>query len=211
LILNLISQGVVIVMILTFSFGPAFFALINAGIREGYKHGSMLAIGIVLSDLFLSVVISILIYLGLGSVLNSSKSQDISSVVGGAILLIFGVTYFLKKSFKADDREEPVTQVSAFFLISQGFLLNLFNPAVWFLWLANATAIGKTVHFSLVKMILYFLVILGIVLCLELGKVFLAGKIKHFLTVKMMNMINYVTGMALIIFGIVLIYNFIIK
>lgn len=211
MILNLISQGVVIVMILTFSFGPAFFALINAGIREGYKHGSMLAIGIVLSDLFLSVVISILIYLGLGSVLNSSKSQDISSVVGGAILLIFGVTYFLKKSFKADGREEPVTQVSAFFLISQGFLLNLFNPAVWFLWLANATAIGKTVHFSLVKMILYFLVILGIVLCLELGKVFLAGKIKHFLTVKMMNMINYVTGMALIIFGIVLIYNFIIK
>lgn len=198
-------------MILTFSFGPAFFALINAGIREGYKHGAMLAIGIVLSDLFLSVFISILIFFGLGSALNSAKAQDISSVVGGAILLIFGLTYFLKKSFKADDKEEAVTQSTAFFLISKGFLLNLFNPAVWFLWLANATAIGKTVHFSLVKMILYFLVILVIVLCLELGKVFLAGKIKHFLTVKMMNMINYVTGMALIIFGIVLIYNFIIK
>lgn len=211
MILDLISQGVVIVMILTFSFGPAFFALINAGIREGYKHGAMLAIGIVLSDLFLSVFISILIFFGLGSALNSAKAQDISSVVGGAILLIFGLTYFLKKSFKADDKEEAVTQSTAFFLISKGFLLNLFNPAVWFLWLANATAIGKTVHFSLVKMILYFLVILVIVLCLELGKVFLAGKIKHFLTVKMMNMINYVTGMALIIFGIVLIYNFIIK
>ena len=211
MILDLISQGVVIVMILTFSFGPAFFALINAGIREGYKHGAMLAIGIVLSDLFLSVFISILIYFGLGSALNSAKAQDISSVVGGAILLIFGLTYFLKKSFKADDKEEAVTQSTAFFLISKGFLLNLFNPAVWFLWLANATAIGKTVHFSLVKMILYFLVILAIVLCLELGKVFLAGKIKHFLTAKMMNMINYVTGSALIIFGIVLIYKFLIK
>ena len=171
----------------------------------------MLAIGIVLSDLFLSVFISILIYFGLGSALNSAKAQDISSVVGGVILLIFGLTYFLKKSFKANDKEEAVTQSTAFFLISKGFLLNLFNPAVWFLWLANATAIGKTVHFSLVKMILYFLVILAIVLCLELGKVFLAGKIKHFLTAKMMNMINYVTGSALILFVIVLIYKFIIK
>ncbi len=211
MILDLISQGVVIVMILTFSFGPAFFALINAGIREGYKHGAMLAIGIVLSDLFLSVFISILIYFGLGSALNSAKAQDISSVVGGAILLIFGLTYFLKKSFKVDDKVEAVKQSTAFFLISKGFLLNLFNPSVWFLWLANATAIGKTVHFSLVKMILYFLFILVIVLCLELGKVFLAGKIKHFLTAKMMNMINFVTGSALIIFGIVLIYRFLIK
>jgi threonine/homoserine/homoserine lactone efflux protein len=211
LILDLISQGVVIVMILTFSFGPAFFALINAGIREGYKHGSMLAIGIVLSDLFLSITVSILIYFGLGNLLNSPKTQDISSVVGGALLLIFGITYFLKKSIKAEDKEEPVTQASAFFLISKGFLLNLFNPAVWFLWLANATAIGKTVHFSLIKMILFFLVVLGFVLCLELGKVFLAGKIKHFLTDRMMNIVNYLTGSALIIFGIVLIYKFLFK
>ena len=198
-------------MILTFSFGPAFFALINAGIREGYKHGSMLAIGIVLSDLCLSIAISVLIFFGLGNVLNSPKAQEISSVVGGAILLAFGVTYFLKKSIKVEDKEEPISQVSTFFLISKGFLLNLFNPAVWFLWLANATAIGKTLHFSLVKMILYFVIILGFVLCLELGKVFLAGKIKHFLTNKMMNTVNYITGSALVGFGIFLIYKYVFK
>jgi threonine/homoserine/homoserine lactone efflux protein len=49
------------------------------------------------------------------------------------------------------------------------------------------------------------------VLCLELGKVFLAGKIKHFLTDRMMNIVNYLTGSALIAFGIVLIYKFIFK
>ncbi len=209
MILNLISQGIVIILLLTFSFGPAFFALINAGIREGYKHGSMLAVGIVLSDLMLCISICVLIHFGLGNVLNSEKAQEISSIVGGIILIIFGITYFIKKNTKTDETIEVGLQPSSIFLIVKGFLLNLFNPAVWLLWLANATAVGKTMDYSLVKMISFFLVVLGVVLAIELGKVFLAGKIKHYLTEKMMHIVNYVTGSALIVFGVILIYKYV--
>lgn len=211
MILNLISQAVVIILLLTFSFGPAFFALINAGIKEGYKHGSMLALGIVLSDLFLCIGVCILIYFGAGNVLNSEKAQTISSIIGGGVLIVFGITYFIKKTAKPDQAIDQMDAIAAepnsFLLIGKGFLLNLFNPSVWLLWLANATAIGSTMDYSLIKMILFFLVVLGIVFGIELGKVFLAGKIKHFLTDKTMHVVNYVTGAALIIFGIILIYN----
>lgn len=209
MILNLISQGIVIILLLTFSFGPAFFALINAGIREGYKHGSMLAVGIVLSDFMLCVGVCVLIHFGAGNVLNSEKAQEISSIVGGIILIIFGITYFIRKHAKTDETIEVGLQPSSIFLIVKGFLLNLFNPAVWLLWLANATAIGKTMDYSLVKMITFFLVVLSIVLGIELGKVFLAGKIKHYLTERTMHLVNYVTGSALMVFGVILIFKYV--
>lgn len=208
MILNLISQAFVIILLLTFSFGPAFFALINAGIREGYKHGAMLAVGIVLSDLSLCIAICILIHFGAGNVLNSPSAQEISSIIGGAILIIFGGTYFLKRNNKTDSTIEVGTRPGSLFLIAKGFLLNLFNPAVWLLWLANATAIGKTMDYSLVKMITFFLIVLAVVLAIELGKVFLAGKIKHYLTERTMHIVNYITGSALIVFGVVLIYKY---
>ena len=209
MILELISQAFVIILLLTFSFGPAFFALINAGIKEGYRHGAMLALGIVLSDLFLCIGVCILIFFGAGNVLNSEKAQVISSIIGGGVLIVFGITYFIKKTAKPDQALEKMDVIAAepntFMLIVKGFLLNLFNPSVWLLWLANATAIGHTMNYSLFKMISFFVVVLALVFGIELGKVFLAGKIKRFLTDKTMHIVNYITGAALIVFGIILI------
>ena len=208
MILNIIYQGLVIVFLLTFSFGPAFFALINAGIKKGYKHGSLLALGIVLSDLFLSIGVCVLIYFGATKMLHSEKAQAISSVIGGVFLMIFGITYFIKKTKVSEDSSLVIeTKVRPLILILKGFMLNLFTPAVWFLWLANATAVGHSLGYSLVKMILFFVVVLAVVLVIELGKVSLAGKIKHFLTDKTMHTVNYITGSALIVFGITLLYN----
>ena len=208
LFLSLASQGFIIVIILTFSFGPAFFALINAGIREGFKEGALLAFGIVLSDLILSVLISFLLIKGAESYLSSAAIQKNSALVGGIILIIFGITYFLKKKPKTQVLIENKKGKSIYFLIVKGFLLNLFNPAVWFLWLANATAIGITFEYSFFKMFLFFVVVLIITFAIELSKVFLAGKIKHLLTDKMMHRVNIVTGIALVAFGVYLIFKY---
>jgi threonine/homoserine/homoserine lactone efflux protein len=57
------------------------------------------------------------------------------------------------------------------------------------------------------KMIVFFSIVLGAVLLVELFKVKLAGKIKNYLTDKIMTIVNYITGTALMIFGLILIYN----
>jgi threonine/homoserine/homoserine lactone efflux protein len=59
----------------------------------------------------------------------------------------------------------------------------------------------------MVKMVLFFSIVLATVLFVELFKVKLAGKIKNYLTNKIMTIVNYITGSALIIFGLILIYN----
>lgn len=208
LFLSLISQGLVMVLLLTFSFGPAFFSLINTGIKHGYKPGSLLATGVVLSDFFLCVGICLLVHYGAANLLHSEKAQTFSAIVGGIILIVFGAFYFKKHVTQSEESIDIEYQAPhPGLLILKGFLLNIFNPAVWFLWLGNVTAIGKSLDYSFFKMILFFSVVLTAVLFIELAKVSLAGKIKHILTDRLMTIVNYITGAALIVFGLVLIYN----
>lgn len=208
MILSLIYQAVVIVLLLTFSFGPAFFALINTGIKFGYKTGSFLAIGVVMSDFFLCLLVCVLVHFGMSNLLHSEKAQTFFAIIGGIILIVFGAFFFKKHSVKTDDVIDIENQLpSSKLMFLKGFFLNLFNPTVWLLWLANVTAISKTLDYSMVKMIVFFSIVLGAVLLVELFKVKLAGKIKHYLTDKIMTAVNYITGTALIIFGLILIYN----
>ena len=206
MILSLIYQTIIIVILLTFSFGPAFFALINTGIKHGYKPGALLAAGVVFSDLFVCMIIIAMVHFGAVNFLQDEKNQRFAGIVAGIILIVFGAFYFRKPVTKSEESIE-IKVPSQLTLILKGFFMNLFNPAVWFLWLGNVTAVGKTFDYSMIKMIVYFSIVLGLVLLVELFKVFLAGKIKKFLTDKIMSTINHVTGAALIVFGIVLIYN----
>ena len=92
-------------------------------------------------------------------------------------------------------------------MIFKGFFLNSLNPTVWLLWLGNVTAVGKTLYYSIINMIVYFSITLGLVLLVEIGKVSAAGKLKKVLTPKIMHTVNKITGSLLIAFGLALIYN----
>jgi threonine/homoserine/homoserine lactone efflux protein len=206
LIASLIYQTLIIILLLTFSFGPAFFALINTGIKYGYKSGSALAIGIVVSDFLLCILIIFLVSIGATNLIHDEKNQRFMGILAGMVLVIFGALYFRKPITKSDDAIElklPSTTTMLF----KGFFLNVLNPTVWLLWLGNVTAVSNSLSYSVVKMIIYFSITLGLVLSVELAKVALAEKIKGFLTEKKMHLVNTITGILLIIFGLVLIYN----
>lgn len=206
MILSLIYQTVVIVLLLTFSFGPAFFALINTGITHGYKTGSLLAVGVVMSDFVLSMFIIVLIHFGATNFIHDEKSQRFMGILAGIILIVFGAIHF-KQPVPKKDETVALIAPSAQAMILKGFLLNCLNPAVWLLWLGNVTAVSKTLDYKIFNMILYFSITLGLVLLVELGKVAVAGKLKVILTPKTMYIVNVITGALLVIFGLVLIYN----
>ena len=100
MILSLIYQTIVIVLLLTFSFGPAFFALINTGIKYGYKTGSLLALGVVLSDFVLSILIIFLVHFGLSNFIQGEKSQRFMGILAGIISIAA-----TKQSTKNDRRQ----------------------------------------------------------------------------------------------------------
>jgi threonine/homoserine/homoserine lactone efflux protein len=206
LILSLIYQTIVIVLLLTFSFGPAFFALINTGIKHGYKSGSLLAVGVVASDFILSILIIFLIHFGATNFIHDEKSQRFMGILAGIVLIVFGAIHFRQPPPKSEETIDiAVPSPSA--MVFKGFLLNCLNPAVWLLWLGNVTAVSKTLKYSLFRMIVYFSISLGIVLLVEMAKVSAAGRLKRILTQKTMYIVNVITGGLLVIFGLVLIYN----
>ena len=206
MILSLISQTIIIVLLLTFSFGPAFFALINTGIKHGYKTGSLLAIGVVASDFILCMLIIFLVHLGATNLIHDEKNQRFMGILAGVLLIIFGAFYF-KRPVEKSNKTIEIKTPSASVMLLKGFFLNSLNPAVWLLWLGNVTAVSKTLNYSIIKMFIYFSVTLGIVLLVELGKVQAANKLNQLLTDKIMHSINVITGISLIIFGLALIYN----
>lgn len=206
MILSLIYQTVIMVILLTFSFGPAFFALINTAIKYGYKSGSLLAVGVILSDFFLCLLVIFLVHFGAENLLQDEKNQRFAGILAGIILIVFGAFYFKKPAAKTDASIE-IQAPSPSVLLFKGFFLNLFNPAVWFLWIGNVTAISKTLQYSIFKMIIYFSILLGLTLLVEIFKVSLAEKLKRVLTKKIMQTVNYGTGIGLMVFGIILIYN----
>lgn len=208
MIVSLIWQTIMMVTILTFSFGPSFFALINTGIKYGYRTGAFLAAGVVLSDFFLCVLVCLLVHFGMSNLLHSQQTQTFSAIIGGIVLIVFGALYFKKSNASKDETiDMEMVLPKPTIMMVKGFFLNLFNPTVWLLWLANVTAISKTLDYSIIKMLLFFMFVLTLVLFVELFKVKLAGKIKHLLTDKIMKAVNYVTGTALVLLGVLLIYH----
>jgi len=205
-VLTLISQTFIIVLLLTFSFGPAFFALVNTGIKHGYKTGGILATGVVLSDFIVCLLNILLIDLGANNFIHDEKTQRFMGILAGIVLIVFGAFYF-KKPVNQDDKSIELKKPSAWLMLLKGFFLNSLNPTVWLLWLGNVTAISKTLEYSVVKMVLYFSITLGIVLFIELSKVYAANKLKKVLTAQLMHRVNVLTGILLIAFGFGLIYN----
>lgn len=200
--ISLIYQTIVIVLLLTFSFGPAFFALINTGIKNGSRAGSLLALGVVLSDF----VVCMLVVFGMSNFLESPKNQYYMGIGAGVVLIVFGALHF-RQPIKNGENALQLKQPTKSDMILKGFLLNSLNPAVWFLWLGNVAAVSATLENSILKMIIYFSITLSLVLAIEIAKVYASGKLKSFLTPKIMRGINYTTGMLLVLFGIGLIYK----
>lgn len=206
MILTLVYQTLVIILLLTFSFGPAFFALLNTSIKHGPREGSLLATGVIASDLFVCLLVITLINLGATNFIQDEKNQRFMGILAGLVLVVFGSFYFKKPVIGTNETIE-IQSPTAWVLLLKGFFLNLLNPTVWLLWLGNVTAVSKTLEYSTIKMFIYFGVTLGLTLTVEISKAYLASKIKKYLTDKLMHTINLATGILLVIFGIVLVYN----
>jgi threonine/homoserine/homoserine lactone efflux protein len=205
-IITLIYQTIIIAVLLTFSFGPAFFALLNTSIKHGPKEGSFLATGVILSDLFVCVIVILLISLGATNFIQDEKNQRFMGILAGLVLVVFGSFYF-KKPVTGTNATIEIKSPTAWVLLLKGFFLNLLNPTVWLLWLGNVTAVSKTLEYSKLKMFIYFGITLGLTLAIEISKAHLASKIKKYLTDKIMHTINVATGILLVIFGVVLVYS----
>ncbi len=185
--------------------GPSLFALIQASIKNGFRSAAVMAFGISVSDILLVS----LAYLGAAQLIDNPNNVRYMRMVGSVILLGFGIYTLFQKHTKEDAKNEKIevpTSGHLPIMFVKGFFLNLFNPSVFFFWL-TWVGVASSQYTTRREVIAFFAGTLGTVFATDLAKSYLAKLIKKILTPKIMKFVHYLMGVALIICGLVLIYD----
>ena len=200
--LTAIGQGFVFGIALAFSLGPSFFGLIQTSLKRGYKAGIAMALGIFMSDF----IYLLLAWFGLSAWLMDDKYAIPVGITGGILLIGYGIYQFVKKTKVQNvDGEIPEQKNSYGAMALKGFLMNLFNPFVIFLWI-GAISLATTKFNNDVPVILtFFTTTLATILATDVGKSLAAGKIKGYLNDVWIHRVNQIAGIIMMISGLVLI------
>jgi threonine/homoserine/homoserine lactone efflux protein len=183
-----------------FGFGPALLALLQTSLSRGFRSGFALAFGIFLSDLFL-VLLS---FEGVTQVVEEPKNKLAFGIVGGIILIVFGVLTYIKKP-QVEAEEIKIKNPRIFAFIMKGFFLNVANPFIWLFWMGTMIAISTNYEKDESAILIMFSTTLLVVLLSDMTKSFLADRLKPLVTKKLLFTINSIAGIGLILFGISLI------
>ncbi len=206
--IKLLIEGIVLGFTLAFMIGPAFFSLIQTSISRGFKSGTQMAIGISLSDTIMVFCIN----LGIIQVVTIPSFQVLFGIIGGAILIIFGLFTYLKKEISHVSHEIEIenrfTRLATY--VFKGLFLNFLNPFVWFFWVTVAVGMSSNLQ-TKENMLVFYISTLVTLLSTDILKCFIANKIKRLLSARLIFMINKVVGLLLLGFGLVLIIRVILE
>jgi len=198
-----ILSGLLLGLLLVFSVGPVIFTIIKLRINYGLTSAFYFISGVWLSDFLWAVIANVFSEL----LRELIEYKSIIAVVGSALLISMGVYYlFFKKYHSKEELDKGVKIGNATHvrLFITGFLLNTLNPGVIALWFAAATkALTNTVNEKLV----IFSICLLLNMSADIFKINLAGKLRRKLTDKNINIINRISGVLFIVFGVALIFG----
>ena len=203
MILQAILQGLALGFCLAVQPGPSFFALLETSSKRGFKSGIALAFGIFLSDIFCVA----LAYLGVAQLFNDPKNKVYIGLLGGAILVGFGLFSILHKKKVEEERGPEIQAVNAPLYITKGFFLNVLNPSVIFLWILYVGIVSSNVEYTSLHVILFFVTTLSTVFLTDVLKAYYSNKISQRLSHAILRKFNLLLGVILVVTGLVFIYK----
>ena len=195
-------QGIILGLTLSALLGPALFTLLQTSIHRGLKSGIFLALGIFLSD----VSVVYLALLGALQLINQKNNYMIAGIIGGLILIGFGIYTFLHKiHLDENSKGIEVRKPGPMTYVLKGYFLNIMNPFVWFFWISAMVGVSTSYTDDKHGIILFFIGTLVTVFGSDILKVVIASRIKRHLNVNILVRMNHIVGILLIIFGLFLI------
>ena len=197
--------------VMSFMIGPVFFMLIKTSILKGARAAIAFDIGVILGDIFFMLIA----YFGSKSLLEKIKDDPRLFLIGGLILIVYGLITYLDKNNKKEAQapEVEIPESNNYLkLLLKGLALNFINVGVLAGWLGIIVVVGPTLNMNPTYMFWYFAtVILGYALT-DLGKILLAKQLKNKLTPLVIYRIKRGMGVLLIVFGaLIMLKSFIPK
>ena len=200
-------KGLVLGIFLAISVGPVIFAILKQSINNGHKAGYVFVAGISASDISLVLICNFFT-----SLFNTAiNHKTFIAIVGSIFLVVMGLyTLFFKKVKTDEDNniiEKKFRKRDFLAVFLHGFFINILNPGVflfWFAWTAAILADSQTAKHPLEYRAIVFGTCLLFVLTTDILKVSLASSLRSKLTPRILGIINKISGIILIGFGIAL-------
>ena len=198
-----LTKGLALGLLLSISVGPVIFSIIKQSLNNGYKGGFAFVAGVSASDLSIVLLANLFTQM----VANLLDYKVPIGIGGSALLIALGiyVTFFKKVVVNQEGLQVIEIETHQYVKIFlSGYFMNMLNPSVIGFWLVTSTTI--MVHPFDYRLTVY-LTCLIFVLASDIFKVVLADKIRNKLTPHNLHIINRISGMILIGFGVALIWG----
>ncbi|MHA7056901.1 LysE family translocator [Aquimarina sp. M1] len=191
--------------ILAFLIGPVFFVLLETAAIKGFRAALAVDLGVIFAD----VVFILIAYFSTNKILEKIKDDPALFIFGGMLLATYGTISFIKerKNYNKlrDTSVEIINKHNYFVLFFKGFILNFINIGVLAFWIGIIVVAGPQMDMDTNRIILFFAMVLGTYLFVDVLKMLLAKRLKRKLTPKRTYIIKRTISMIMIVFGIFLI------
>ena len=184
--------------ILSFSFGPLFFILLETSISKGLKQAFFMDLGVAFSDfVFFSTA-----YLGASKIITE-ENQPALFILGGVMLSAYGLLSFVKTQQKKNKikKGKAINKKNLISFPIKGFLLNIINVAVLFFWTGLLFVIGPSFEMNPIKIWTFFLLTVATYLIVNLCKFYLASRLKSKLTDTLLFKIKQALNILIFVCG----------
>ncbi|MEG6508815.1 LysE family transporter [Methyloligella sp. 2.7D] len=201
--IQLVVSGLIIGLLVAAPTGPVNVLVIQRAVARGFGGGLAAGLGAVLGDGLLAAI----------AAFSMTAVSDIMiayagwiQIIGGIIILIFGVGLFLTRPVLEVPADERSSVASHMGIIPQTFLLTVTNPGAILGMLAIFGGLGSLVGGleTYWEAMIVVLSVMGGSLAWWLGLSELIATIRHRLTEGRLRLINRIAASILLVFGVVL-------
>jgi len=189
--------------LLSFMIGPVFFVLLETSVLKGFRAAIFFDLGVILADiLFLTIA-----YFSSRQLLENLSNRPGLYVLGGVILIVYGISIFIKKESNKKDVQLADDQTKLnkgyFGLFVKGFLLNFINIGVLAFWLVAIITAGTSLDNNPKRIITFFSTMLLAYFITDVFKILLAKQLRNKLTSNRIRLIKKGLAIILVICGLV--------
>ena len=201
-----VYSGIVLGLTLSVLVGPIFFVLVQTTVERGFRAGMTFVAGVWTSDFAYAAAV----YSGVSlmkTLLASPHFNFYMSLFGGSLLLIFGLATLFSPTPVQQSTQPLDSPRSPFRLWVKGFLLNAINPGTIFFWVGiTSTQIVKE-QLSTFDGLVFLFTLFAVIVFTDVLKVASAKLLQRYMQPRYIAWLRKISGIALIAFGIILIYK----
>lgn len=201
-------KGLAISLLLIFSVGPVIFTIIKQSVNHGRQGGFSFVAGVWLSD-----IIWIVLSVSFSEVVKTLMDFKVPIGIAGCCFLIgMGIYFTFLKKIAPRQLQEPLEiagdeitptgkkKTNYFAIFTSGFIVNTLNPAVISFWVLMAASLAAMYNFK--EQVVVFATCLIVNILADTGKVLGAGLLGKKLSDKNILLINRLSGILYLGFGI---------